>query len=77
MKKKDLKSLKLNKKSIVNFNVTTNLNGLHGGSGIRCMLPLPGSIIDCETEYPNCPGPSDPTDETMTCPDWSCGCPQN
>jgi len=73
MKKKDLKSLKLNKKSISNFQVT---NSIKGASGIRCILPLPGSVLfDCDdTSEAGCPTTPD---ETMTCPDWSCGCPQN
>jgi hypothetical protein len=73
MKKKSLKSLKLNKKSISNLQGETVV-----GASSGC-LPLTkwiiGTVIsivgDCDDSADGCTGTPD---ETMTCADWSCAC---
>jgi len=69
MKKRNLKSLKLNKSSISNFQQDL----ANGGRSIPTIMTII-SIIDgpgCNSEA-GCTGG---TDQTMTCPLWSChGC---
>ena len=66
MKKKNLKSLKLNKSSISNFQE----NLVNGGRSITTIMTII-SIIDgpgCMSEAGCTGGP----DQTMTCPAWGC-----
>lgn len=75
MKKKNLKSLKLNKNSISKLD-SNQQSKVVGGSlwycnteGLGCYtkyMPVCGSR-GCETDTCN---------ETFTCPNWSCACPK-
>lgn len=73
MKKKNLKNLKLNKKSISKLNFTEK-SGIKGGSLWYCNT----EGLGCYTRYvPICRTRGCETDtcnETFTCDDWSCGC---
>ena len=72
MKKKNLKSLKLNKQSISNLEVEKTKGGM---SGIVCALFSVEELygIRCDSEN-GCSNTG--TDETITCPDYSCACNQ-
>ena len=82
MKKKNLKFLDLNKKSISSLQNTSKITGGTQGS---CFTPCPkpsklvqlcpASVIDgpgCNSEN----GCTTGTDQTMTCPHYSCACNQ-
>ncbi len=68
MKKRNLKSLNLNKSSVSNF----QKSAATGGKSILTIGTII-SIIDgpgCMSEAGCTGGP----DQTMTCPNWSCAC---
>lgn len=65
MKKRNLKNLALNKKSISNLKI-------NGGSPIAPVTLSEYDVIGCLSQNGCTTGP----DETMSCRDWSCGCPQ-
>ncbi|MBC8756198.1 hypothetical protein H2O64_16090 [Kordia sp. YSTF-M3] len=79
MKKRDLNSLKLNKKVISNL---SDKNKITGGSAIECALTMwVCPIVSYTISLAVCPddsanGCTTTPDETMTCADWSCGCPE-
>lgn len=74
MKKRNLKSLSLNKKSISNLQKSTTNGGTSGFTDHRpIIVTFNPSIIDavgCMSEMGCTTGP----DETMTCAHWSCAC---
>lgn len=77
MKKKSLKNLKLNKKTI---SVLENPQNIKGKTGAPCVAvtywicPIVVSYLACPDDSAD--GCTGTPDETMTCADWSCGCPQ-
>lgn len=74
MKRKNLTSLKLNKHSISNLDNTKKVHIIKGGTGIRCDLSQSFYFVCDDTSANGC---TTTPDETMTCADWSCTCPQN
>ena len=71
MKKKHLKSLQLNKKSISNMNL---IDKVVGGSFRNCYPEPVDPDLEDDTSERGC---DSTPDATMTCPNWSCTCPQN
>ncbi|MBC8756196.1 hypothetical protein H2O64_16080 [Kordia sp. YSTF-M3] len=75
MKKRNLNSLKLNKKTISSLKESGKITG---GTG-TCpavtyfICPIVVSLLVCPDDSAD--GCTGTPDETMTCADWSCGCP--
>ncbi len=73
MKKKSLKSLKLNKKSISNLQEETVVGGSSGCPILTRWIieTIISAVGDCDDSADGCTGTPD---ETMTCANWSCTC---